>query len=283
MKPLFMWAGGKTRLIKHYLPYMPKKITTYYEPFFGGGAMFLHVMKNYTPETAIINDINVDIMRIYAVIKRHVHTFIDIVDTYQADYIPLSKKDRKAYYFKVRHAHAYDYTSWTDIKQAATLYFLLKTGFNGIYQINKNTNNRFGTPSGLLTQKDVIYDKQAVLYWHKLLQHTLIKYGDWSTIPYQDAEGHFVFFDPPYRGSFTSYGQTFVDKDQLRLLEYAKTFKKTGVFLVNREIGDNFFDDTAPLHKIEIPVTYTAGRRKQTAAGYQAKTATEVLLYTERK
>jgi DNA adenine methylase len=282
IKPLFMWAGGKTRLLKHYIPYLPKTVDSYYEPFFGGGALFLHVMQMYKPQVAIINDINADIMRIYAVIKRNVAQFIDVVDTYEAEYLPLSKSKRKEYYFAVRHAHAYDFESWGNVKEAATLYFLMKTGFNGIYQINKNTNGRFGTPSGLLNQTDTIYDKKNVLAWHHLLQSVVIKAGDWSTIRYQDKENHFIFFDPPYRGSFTSYGQTFSDDDQRTLLDYARSFEKTNIFLANREIGDNFYKNVAPLHKMEIPVTYTAGRRKQTKTGYEAKAATEVLLYTER-
>ena len=47
MKPLFMWAGGKTKLLKHYQPYLPSYVTHYHEPFFGGGAMFIYVMKRY--------------------------------------------------------------------------------------------------------------------------------------------------------------------------------------------------------------------------------------------
>ena len=49
MKPLFMWAGGKTKLLKHYQPYLPSYVTHYHEPFFGGGAMFIYVMKRYRP------------------------------------------------------------------------------------------------------------------------------------------------------------------------------------------------------------------------------------------
>ena len=47
-----MWAGGKTRMIKRYTasgllpessPLYNTSIDTYIEPFFGGGAMFLHI------------------------------------------------------------------------------------------------------------------------------------------------------------------------------------------------------------------------------------------------
>lgn len=50
IKPLFMWAGGKNKLISKYLPHLPKNIKTYSEPFFGAGAMYLWVQENLKPE-----------------------------------------------------------------------------------------------------------------------------------------------------------------------------------------------------------------------------------------
>ena len=174
MKPLFMWAGGKTKMIKFYnqSAIIPTAVTTYVEPFFGGGAMFLYVMARYKPQHAVINDINPSIVNIYESIKTDVAKFIERVEDLQSQYIPLSKADRKTFYYKIRHEHAYDYANWTKTYEAATLYFLMKTGFNGIWQCNKNTNNRFGTPSGLLTQKTVVYDQDTVMEWHSLLQNT---------------------------------------------------------------------------------------------------------------
>ncbi len=69
-KPLFIWAGGKNKMLKHYLPIMPKQVDTYVEPFFGGGAMFIHIVENYKPKNLIINDVNKDIIRIYNSIKK---------------------------------------------------------------------------------------------------------------------------------------------------------------------------------------------------------------------
>ena len=74
-KPLFMWAGGKTRMIKRYtesglLPTIfDTSVDNYVEPFFGGGAMFLHINKILKPKTCTINDINPSIVNIYTTIK----------------------------------------------------------------------------------------------------------------------------------------------------------------------------------------------------------------------
>ena len=204
-----------------------------------------------------------------------------MLDELSADYLPLDKAGRKDFYYSLRHKHAYDYVSWDSTKEAAVLYFLMKTGFNGIYQVNKNTNDRYGTPSGLLNQRTKVYEKDVVLWWNKSLQNTQILSGDWKEcVNYvEDEENNFVFLDPPYRGSFTSYGQEFSDDDQIDLVKYVEKNQNTKVFLCNRYIGDDFYENNVKNAFIDkFPVTYTAGRRKKTDVGFEAKPATEVLI-----
>ena len=276
MKPLFIWAGGKNKMLKHYLPLMPSEVDSYCEPFFGGGAMFIHVVNTYNPSKLVINDINEDVINIYCSIRNHYDKFKKRLNELEAKYIPLSKEDRKKYYFEVRHEHGWDYEKWSRSEEAATLYFLMKTGFNGIYQLNKNTNGRYGTPAGLLNQKDKVYDRDVLDWWHNVLQRTTIYSADYREV-IQDKDT-FHFFDPPYRDSFADYGTGFNDNDLLDLIEICDGMKN--VFLCNRDSGDGFFDSNkSGLNIARFPVTYTAGRRKKTDTGFEAKPATEVLLY----
>jgi DNA adenine methylase Dam len=144
MKPLFMWAGGKTKMMRHYAPLMPSSVKSYSEPFFGGGAMLIKVMETHSPSLVRINDINKDIMGIYRAIRDDCPNFMKSMDLHQQRYIPLSKEDRKKLFYEIRHEHAWDHQKWSPTEQAATLYFLMKTAFNGIWQVNRNTNGRFG-------------------------------------------------------------------------------------------------------------------------------------------
>jgi len=280
-KPLFIWAGGKNKMLKHYLPIMPKQVDTYVEPFFGGGAMFCHIVQNYKPKKLVINDVNADIVRIYNSIKNDLPEFLVKLDSYCNVYLPMNKEDRKKYYFEVRHEHAYDYDKWSEAEEAATLYFLMKTGFNGIFQINQNTNGRYGTPAGLLNQTDKVYELDVVNWWNKALQNTEVMSGDWKECLKQvpDADNTFVFLDPPYRDSFTSYGQIFGDEEQEKLIKYVRSRKLSTAFLCNRDAGDGWFEERlGKLTMDKFPVTYTAGRRKQTDEGFEAKQAIEVLI-----
>jgi DNA adenine methylase len=300
LKPLFIWAGGKTKVLKHYARFMPTAFETYYEPFFGGGAMFIHVMNTYRPKNVVINDINSDVINIYKAIKTDLDEFQQRLDSLESQYLPLTIEDdpgykskdeeirkkykdwrlwhpcRRRFYFEVRHQHAFEYQKWSKPYEAATLYFLMKTGFNGIYQLNQNTNGRYGTPAGLLNQKDKVYDRDVLKWWHDALQNVTIKSGDWKDAVENDPNG-FFFFDPPYRDSFADYGNGFGDDALTSLLDFADA--QNLVFVANRA-DDNWFDDQSRSMQVHyFDITYTAGRRKKTEDGFAAKKAREILLY----
>ena len=158
----------------------------------------------------------------------------------------------------------------------------MKTGFNGIWQINKNTNGRFGTPSGLLNQKDKVYDRDNVLEWHTALQSCVLMTGDFAQTLDKVESGAYVFLDPPYRGSFTQYGVDFDDEMQNRVIDYLNKSTSKGAFTLmsNRDVGDGFFEEKKGNNKlVYFDVTYTAGRRKKNEDGtHEAKKAREILM-----
>jgi len=275
-RPLFMWAGGKTKVLKHYAPFMPTSFNTYYEPFFGGGAMFIHVMNEYKPKNVFINDINQDIVSVYRCIKENYDEFIQRLNDLESQYISLEKDDRKKLYYEVRNQHAWDYESWSKPYESATLYFLMKTGFNGVYQLNHNTNGRYGTPSGLLNQKTEVYDRSVVKWWNDALQNATITSKDWEN-SVKDDPNAFFFFDPPYRDSFADYGNSFNDDSLHKLIDFCD--RQTKVFLANRADDEWFNGKSKSLSTHYFNITYTAGRRKKTEDGYAAKKAREILLY----
>jgi DNA adenine methylase len=282
MKPLFMWAGGKNKMLKKYAPHLPENFTRYIEPFFGGGAMFVWAYQKNPEASFVINDINPSIMGIYRAIRDDVTAFTARVDDLSSNYLPKEKAARKEYYYELRLEHAYEYEKWNATTEAATLYFLMKTGFNGIWQINKNTNNRFGTPSGLLNQKDKVYDIENVMEWHIALQKCVLLSGDFSGTLGSANSDAFIFLDPPYRGSFTQYGVDFDDNLQREVVNYLNKAADRGakVLMSNRDVGDGFFEELqGDNDMVYFDVTYTAGRRKKEEDGsHTAKKAREILM-----
>jgi len=315
MKPLFMWAGGKTRLIKKYKAkeVLPESFDVYVEPFVGAGAMFVWAYNKNPDATFILNDYNESIMAIYEAIRDDIHVFTARMDELSSEYLPLIKEEpdktkrktlekelekdwaklynlfpcRRYFYFKLRQEHAFEHDKWTRTEEAASLYFLMKTGFNGIWQVNKNTNGRFGTPSGLLNQKDEVYDKDNVMEWHAALQGCTLMTGDFAQTLDKVESGAYVFLDPPYRGSFTQYGVDFDDEMQNRVIKFLNDLTSAGAYAMmsNRDVGDGFFESRQGNNRlIYFDVTYTAGRRKKNEDGtHSAKKAREILMIGENK
>lgn len=64
MNPIIKWPGGKSKEIDKIKNLIPS-YERYVEPFFGGGALFFHLM----PKKSAINDISQDLIQYYSLIK----------------------------------------------------------------------------------------------------------------------------------------------------------------------------------------------------------------------
>lgn len=296
MKPLYMWAGGKTKMIPKYTadPGIPTSgYDVFVEPFFGGGAMMIHMQEiNPAIKRFVLNDINVEIVGLYRAIKTDLAAFLLECDALCAQYLPMDKASRKSFYYDVRQRYITEYTQWSPTKESATLYFLMKTAFNGIFQSTKEAKGRFCTPSGLLNHTNRVYDLDNVQAWNRFLQKVDIHQGDWKNCVDVGDQRAFYFFDPPYRDSFTQYAQTFTDDDHDNLIAFCRDADAQGhkVFYCGRETGDDFYTSRqGDLGLSRYPITYTAGRRAtaevEDDAGNkqkkrEAKSATEILLFS---
>ena len=164
----------------------------------------------------------------------------------------------------------------------------MRLGFNGVWQTCADSHGLFGTPSGLLNHEraEQVFKPELIHVWSNALQSALIHAGGYQDIPIPEQPS-LIYLDPPYRDSFTSYGTGFNDDDQKALCGWLRDRYDEGhrVLLANRHVeGDPFFEnllgDICDFHYFDV--TYTAGRRKKTADGFEAKSAREFLAITHR-
>ena len=68
-KPFLKWAGGKTQLLPEIALRLPdefaQNITTYVEPFLGGGAVFFYLQSKFKFENVYLSDINPELILCY--------------------------------------------------------------------------------------------------------------------------------------------------------------------------------------------------------------------------
>jgi hypothetical protein len=62
--PFVKWAGGKGQLLSELNRMIPSQFNRYFEPFLGGGAMFLHLMSNGIRFNACLSDTNAELYQL---------------------------------------------------------------------------------------------------------------------------------------------------------------------------------------------------------------------------
>jgi DNA adenine methylase len=204
-RPFLKWAGGKGKLIPQYIPYLPKKFKTYYEPFLGGAAVFFYL----NPSSAALTDINAELVNAYRCVQDNVEELILNLEAHQLRHC-------RDYYYQVRQSPGV-----TNIEKAARLIYLNKTCFNGLYR--ENSKGEFNVPIGKY-KNPKICNPALLRSVSAALQNAQI-----NVRPFEDILEHasscddFVYFDPPYHplsptSNFTAYSRySFTQDDQIRL------------------------------------------------------------------
>lgn len=213
------WAGGKRQLLPAIGELVKSRLephATYHEPFVGGGALFFHL----EPRRAVLTDSNERLVRTYRGIKRDVEGVIRLLGSYPHD---------KDFFAELR---AKDIDAATDVEVAAWFIYLNRTGFNGLYRVNRQ--NRFNVPFGDY-EHPLICDSETLRACARVLGCACIENADFSAVLKRARPGDFVYFDPPYvpltaTSSFTGYTSGgFSDADQVRLRDVALELTRQGV------------------------------------------------------
>ena len=264
-KPFLKWAGGKGQLINVFRDFYPDdfkngKITRYYEPFIGGGAVFFDVVQKYNIQSAYLYDINQDLILTYRVIQQDVFKLIETLDIFQRNYEKLGDKTQSEFFYKTREDFnrnllKIDYSKYSVewILRAAQIILLNRTCFNGLFRLNQK--GEFNVPAGRYKNPKIL-DEQNLLKVSKLLEIAEIKKAEFTAVEADIADNSFVYFDPPYRpisktSDFTSYSKfKFEDAEQIQLGDLFHRLNQKGIKQMlsnsdpkNHDPNDNFFDE----------------------------------------
>lgn len=217
LSPFVKWAGGKASLLPQLLPYVPLNLSDYYEPFLGGGALFLRLCRRTMGFMAHLSDTNMELINAYRVIKESPEELIRLLSRFQVEYDSASNKS--AYFYRKR-----DWRPDGQIESAARLIFLNKTCYNGLYRVN--SKGEFNVPFGRY-ENPRIFSSLGI----KAVSHALkTTEAELRSVDYHDAlakcrKSDVIYLDPPYQpasktsnfAEYTSNG--FSEKNQEELAE----------------------------------------------------------------
>lgn len=226
MVPFVKWAGGKRQLLDRLDEHLPAHYNRYFEPFVGGGALFLHLQ----PANAVINDINSQLLNVYQQLRDNADNVIEALKAF--DEVNCDKE----HYLDMRAQYNNKITNnELDAECAALMIWINKHCFNGLYRVNSKGlfnvpyNNKVNGPS---------MDEQNLRDIARLLNENNIEIreGDFETACEDIQPGDFVYFDSPYvpvssTASFTDYTKDgFTYDDHVRLAKLYRRLSGMGVY-----------------------------------------------------
>ena len=225
-KPLVKWVGGKRQLLGEIRKNMPEKYGTYFEPFFGGGAVFFDLM----PKSAVINDYNTQLMNLYQQIQTDADELQEIMSLWTKEYNELEAVEAKdAYFYSKREEYNQCIkNNEFSVKSAALFVFLNKASFNGVYRLNKS--GLYNVPCAHRMTLNMPSDED-IKAAADALKSAVILHGDFENACAAVQAGDFVFFDSPYYDTFDTYqAGGFSDEDHLRLFRLFQRLDKLGAY-----------------------------------------------------
>ena len=211
-RPILKWAGGKTRLVPLILERLPSQIDTYYEPFVGGAAVFFALATQKRFKRAVLADKNRDLIDVYKGVKTDVDAVIALLQDYTR------RHDADTYYA----TRELDPKTLDLPERAARLIYLNKTGYNGLYRVNRA--GQFNVPFGRYENPQICNEPRLRAAAAALRARGVsLKVADFERASEGAKPGDAVYFDPPYvpltkTASFTGYhSESFGAEEHQRL------------------------------------------------------------------
>lgn len=255
VKPVLKWAGGKRELVPEIREfYRNLSPTKYVEPFFGGGAVYFDILKTLGiqhKETAIINDVNQDLIDMYRNIKSNPKEILYHCNNLKKDY------EQHGYYFLREKFNGLDSNKnnierFEGIERSAALIVINRTCFNGLYRVN--SNGFFNVPKGSYKNPRIVDEDNLYKLSNLLPKIENIRCQEFDEIKGIN-KGDLVYFDPPYHpinetSSFTSYSNPFAKNEQIRLRDYFQKLNEKGVYVILSNSATPFIKKIYSANKI---------------------------------
>jgi DNA adenine methylase len=240
--PLF-YVGDKYKLMTQLVSLFPKEINGFYEPFVGGGTVFL----NIAATKYYLNDIDKNLIDIHRFLiessKKPSKFFSDVEKiiykynlsrSFKEDVIPdsLKKKWKKTYFAKFNksgYEKLREYVNKNKKNDPLLLYILLIYGFNRMLRFNGS--GRFNLPVG-----NVDFNKNVINALKNYFEFLLNKKIILSSKDFRDffskkdfLKNDFVYLDPPYLISASEYNKFWNQASESNLLNLIDELDKKDI------------------------------------------------------
>ena len=239
----FFYVGDKYKLMNQLNNLFPKKINHFYEPFVGGGTVFLNVQaKKY-----FLNDIDKNLINIHKLLIKNAYdqkNFLKNIEkiihkynlscSYKKDIVPdsLKKAFKKTYYAKFNKS-GYEKLRHQVNKNIENdpliLYVLLIYGFNRMLRFNGG--GKFNLPVGNVDfNKNVV---NALNDYFSFVQGKNVKFTTKDFKKFLNKRNYlkddFIYLDPPYLITGSEYNKLWDETLEVDLLSLIDDLNKQNI------------------------------------------------------
>jgi DNA adenine methylase len=175
------------------------------------------------PHAATLTDVNRELIDCYRAVQKDVDSVIEALTKHVYE---------REHYYRVR---ALDPKSLPRAESAARTIFLNRSGFNGLYRVNRA--GRFNVPFGRYTRPKLC-DPENLRACSAALRGVTLAVGDFAAVLERAKKGDFIYFDPPYvpvsdTADFTAYVPGgFGWKEQQRLRDVFAELDRRGAYVM---------------------------------------------------
>jgi len=194
MKTFLRRPGNKSKHLKHIIPHIPNFTGTYYEPFLGTGAVYLHLL----PKKAVLNDLNKDIIAIWKLVKTNPNFIIQEIEKFKKTFLPKSNEMK----LKQCKDIVSKMDTYTGDQRTINYLLMIYCSFSGCIYLSSNKYRYSSINSNLYVKNQChIFTenyKTKLLELQNILKNIKIESKDYAKILDKTKKGDFVFLDPPY-------------------------------------------------------------------------------------
>lgn len=273
MESILKWAGGKRQLlseIKKHINIEKMEGRTFYEPFVGGGALFLDLEL----ENVVINDINSELMNVYIQVKNNPKGLIKFLKKHKENH-------GREYYYKIRNIdRTKEINKLSAVEKAARTLYLNRVCYNGLYRVN--SKGEFNVPLGKYVNPEIVFEEKIIQISEYLnTSYITMKNSDFQEALKDAKSGDVVYLDPPYDyedGGFTSYTcDGFSKKDLRRLRVVCDELINKGCLVIISNNDTSYVNELFSSSKYKIE--HVQAKRMINCKGQKRNCVREVIIY----
>jgi DNA adenine methylase len=281
VRPLLKWAGGKRQLLPVLAAHYPPTFSRYIEPFMGSAAVFFDLLNSgrLARRSIVLADMNPDLIGCYRTLRDRpeavIHALYALARAYRSGGDDYYYEVRDTRFNPLRAAMQARAAAPSDVADmytpglAAMLIFLNRTGFNGLFRLNRQGG--FNVPVGRYTNPKICDEAHLHAVAAALCGPGVrLELQSFDRTLDEAGTGDFVYCDPPYAplsrtSSFANYtADGFSAFDQRRLQQKVIAACKRGAWVVvsNSSAAEILHVYTAPeAQKVGLEITRVPARR----------------------